>query len=97
MTRILAIVLVASAAFAFAAGAHATIPLVKSVHHVSAEPAFIQMPKDGGGLTLYNATGGVVARCDRKGDAFANCKLEPSVTLDDLMNAWVRAYQNLDK
>ena len=97
MTRFIAIALVASAAFAFAAGADPTNPLVKSVRDVSAEPAFIQMPKDGGGLTLYNAKGEVIARCDRKGDAFGNCKLEPGVTLDDVMNAWVRAYQGLDK
>lgn len=93
----IAIALVALPAFAFAAGADPTIPLVKPVHDVSAEPAFIQMPKDGGGLTLYNAKGEVVARCDKKGSAFGNCKLEPGVTLDDVMNAWVRAYQDLDK
>ena len=95
--RVTAIALVALAAFAFAASAEPTIPLVKPVHDAAAEPAFIKMPKDGGGLTLYNAKGEVVARCDPKGNTFANCKLEPGVTLDDVMNAWVRAYQDLGK
>lgn len=97
MIRFVAIALAASAAFAFAASAEPTIPLVKPLHNVSAEPTFIEMPKDGGGLTLYNTKGEIVARCDKKGDAFANCKLEPGVTIDDLMNAWVHAYQDLSK
>lgn len=97
MTRIFAIALVASLALASAASAKPTIPLFKPAHDVSAKPAFIEMPKDGGGLTLYNPKGAVVARCDKEGDSFANCKLEPGVTLDDLMNAWVRAYQDLGK
>lgn len=97
VTRIFAIALVASLALASGASAKPSIPLAKPVHNVSAEPAFIEMPKDGGGLTLYNPKGAVVARCDKKDNAFANCKLEPGVTLDDLMNAWVRAYQDLGK
>lgn len=93
MIRIIALALVASCAFAFAASAEPTIPLVRSAHNIAAEPTFIKMPKDGGGLTLYNPKGEVVARCDKEGDSFANCKLEPGITLDDVMNAWVRAYQ----
>ena len=93
----IAIALVATAAFAFAASAEPSIPLAKPVHDATAEPAFIQMPKDGGGLTLYNAKGEVVARCEQRGNTFANCKLEPGVTLDDVMNAWVRAYQDLGR
>jgi hypothetical protein len=93
----IAIALVALAAPAFAASAEPSIPQVKPVQAAAAEPAFIQMPKDGGGLTLYNAKGEVVARCEQRGNTFANCKLEPGVTLDDLMNAWVRAYQDLGK
>jgi hypothetical protein len=77
--------------------AHATIPIFKPVRSAVAEPVFLKMPEDGGGLTLYNAKGEVVARCDRKGDSFANCKMEPGVTLDDVMNAWVRAYQDPSK
>lgn len=95
--RLIAIALVALPAIAFAASAETTVPLVKPVQSVAAEPAFIQMPKDGGGLTLYNAKGEVVARCEQKGNTFTNCKLEPGVTLDDVMNAWVRAYQDLGK
>jgi hypothetical protein len=61
------------------------------------QPVFVQLPKDPGGLTLYNAKGEVVARCEGKEDVFSNCKMEPGVTFDDVMNAWVHAYQDLQK
>jgi hypothetical protein len=61
------------------------------------EPAFKEVPKSPTGLSLYNSKGEVVARCDKKGDDFGNCKMEPGYTLDDLMNAWVHAYQEMQK
>jgi hypothetical protein len=61
------------------------------------DPVFLTVPKPPEGLTLYNANGEVIARCGRKDDSFANCKMEPGVTLDDLMNAWVHAYQDMQK
>ncbi|HWG22081.1 MAG TPA: hypothetical protein VG225_16245 [Terracidiphilus sp.] len=61
------------------------------------EPAFKDVPKGPNGLSLYNAKGEVVARCEKKGDAFGNCKIEAGYTLDDLMNAWVHAYQEMQK
>jgi hypothetical protein len=61
------------------------------------EPAFKEVPKSPNGLTLYNAKGEVVARCDKKDDSFGNCKMEPGYSLDDLMNAWVHAYQAMQK
>lgn len=60
-------------------------------------PVFAEVPKAPDGLTLYNSKGEVVAKCGKKDDAFADCKLEPGVTLDDLMNAWVHAYQDMQK
>lgn len=60
-------------------------------------PALVEVPKSPNGLTLYNAKGEVVAKCERKDDAFGKCKLEPGVTLDDLMNAWVHAYLDVQK
>jgi hypothetical protein len=62
-----------------------------------AEPRFLSVPKPPEGLTLYNTKGEVVARCGRREDSFANCKMEPGVTLDDLMNAWVHAYEDAQK
>ena len=62
-----------------------------------AEPRFLSVPKAPEGLTLYNTKGEVVARCGRREDSFANCKMEPGVTLDDLMNAWVHAYEDAQK
>ena len=61
------------------------------------DPVFLSVPKPPEGLTLYNVSGEVIARCGRKDDSFANCKMEPGVTLDDLMNAWVHAYQDMQK
>jgi hypothetical protein len=62
------------------------------------QPAFLESPKaQPKGLTLYNPKGEIVAKCDKKNDEFANCKLGPGITLDDLMNAWVHAYQDAQK
>jgi hypothetical protein len=72
------------------------VPPVKAVSPVS-QPVFLTVPKPPEGLTLYNTNGEVIARCGKKDDSFANCKMEPGVTLDDLMNAWVHAYQDMQK
>jgi len=69
----------------------------RAVNPPKADPVFVEAPKPSDGLTLYNAKGEVVARCGRKDDSFSDCKMEPDVTLDDLMNAWVHAYQDLGK
>jgi hypothetical protein len=74
-----------------------------SIEHAKApalpvtKPALVETPQSASGLTLYNANGDVVARCDKKDDKFSNCKMEPGYTLDDLMNAWVHAYEDLAK
>lgn len=74
-----------------------TVQTAKVVNPPKADPAFLAVPKPPDGLTLYNAQGEVVARCGRKDDSFSNCKMEPGVSLDDLMNAWVHAYQDMQK
>ena len=61
------------------------------------KPVLVENPQNPNGLTLYNASGDVVARCDKKGDKFGDCKMEPGYNLDDLMNAWVHAYEDLAK
>ena len=61
------------------------------------QPKIVEAPKPPDGLTLYNAQGEVIARCGKKEDSFSNCKMEPGVSLDDLMNAWVHAYQEMEK
>lgn len=73
------------------------VQTAKAVNPPRAEPVFLAVPKPPEGLTLYNAKGEIVARCGRRDDSFANCKMEPGVTLDDLMNAWVHAYEDLQK
>jgi hypothetical protein len=86
-------------ALALAAAAAANLPSYRITQPVkaAAQPVFLQMPKDDGGLTLYNNQGQIVARCDKKDDSFANCKMEAGFTFDDVMNAWVHAYQDLQK
>jgi hypothetical protein len=90
-----------SSLFAFivlASFTHGTaVQTAKTVNPPKHDPVFLAVPQAPEGLTLYNAKGEVVARCGRKDDAFANCKMEPGVTLDDLMNAWVHAYQDMGK
>ena len=61
------------------------------------KPVFLDVPKGPNGLTLYNSKGEVVAKCGKKEDSFSGCKMEEGVTLDDLMNAWVHAYQETQK
>lgn len=70
---------------------------VKTFTTSTQKSGIVEAPKDSNGLTLYNAKGEVVARCEKTDDSFSNCKLEPGVTLDDVMNAWVHAYQDLEK
>ena len=79
--------------------AAANLPSVQMTQPVQAatQPVFVELPKTPGGLTLYNAKGEVVARCKGDSDVFSNCKMEPGVTFDDVMNAWVHAYQDLQK
>ena len=74
-----------------------SVQTAETVNPPKADPVFLAVPKPPEGLTLYNAQGEVVARCGRKDDSFSNCKMEPGVSLDDLMNAWVHAYQDVQK
>ena len=73
-----------------------------SVHAVNfaeppvTQPALVKVPKGPDSLTLYNVNGERVAQCDNKDDTFKNCKIEPGMTFDDVMNAWVHAYPARD-
>ncbi len=60
-------------------------------------PVFANTTNGTNGLTLYNEKGEVVARCGKKDETFRECKMEAGVTLDDLMNAWVHAYLDVQK
>jgi hypothetical protein len=91
MIAVLTIVLLASTV---------TLPSVsttKAANSSSTHPMFTDLPKGPNGLTLYNEKGEVVARCGKKEESFRDCKMEPGVTLDDLMNAWVHAYLEVQK
>jgi hypothetical protein len=76
------------------------LPSVRNTNAVQpsiTHPVFIEAPKSPNGLTLYNEKGEVVARCGKKDETFHDCKMESGVTLDDLMNAWVHAYLDVQK
>lgn len=73
------------------------VPIDRTITTAPTQPQLKEVPKGPNGLTLYNRKGEVVARCGKKDDAFADCKMEPDVTLDDLMNAWVHVYQDMQK
>ena len=68
-----------------------------AAHSSVTHPAFVDLPRDPKKLTLYNEKGEVVARCEKKGDTFQDCTMESGVTLDDLMNAWLHAYMDVQK
>jgi hypothetical protein len=70
---------------------------LKPVVNPVLRPQFQDVPKGPNGLTLYDEKGEVVARCDREDDLFGNCKIEPGFSLDDVMNAWVHAYKEMQK
>ena len=73
-------------------------PLVHTVNFTeppATQLALAKIPKGPNGLTLYNEKGERVAQCDKKGDAFSNCKVEAGFTFDDVMNAWVHALQDM--
>ncbi|MGA8087897.1 MAG: hypothetical protein WCA10_11350 [Terracidiphilus sp.] len=59
------------------------------------QPALVKIPKGPNSLTLYNVKGERVAECQKKDDAFSNCKVEPGFTFDDVMNAWVHAFEDM--
>ena len=81
----------------------ASAPNLPAVHNTEGanssitHPALVDIPKGPNGLTVYNEKGEVVARCEKKGETFQDCKMESGVTLDDLMNAWVHAYLQVQK
>jgi hypothetical protein len=73
-------------------------PLVHTVNFAAppvTQPALVKIPKGPISLTLYNEKGERVAQCDKKGDTFAHCRIERGMTFDDVMNAWVHAFQDM--
>lgn len=74
-------------------------PLVHTVNFAeppATQPRLVKAPKGPNRLTLYNEKGERVAQCDKSDDSFKNCKIEPGMTFDDVMNAWVHAFQDME-
>jgi hypothetical protein len=91
MSALSAFILLASVSTGTATG------YLKPLVTPATQPVFKEVPQGPNGLTLYDAKGEVVARCERKDDKFGSCKMEPGFSLDDLMNAWIHAYQDVQK
>ena len=73
-------------------------PLIHTVNLAErpvTQPALVEAPKGPDRLALYNEKGERVAKCDKKDGKFSNCKIEPGMTFDDVMNAWVHAFQDM--
>ena len=74
-----------------------------SIHNVNllerpaTQPALVEAPRSPDRLTLYNEKGERVAQCDKKDEKFSNCKMEPGMNFDDVMNAWVHAFQDMQE
>ena len=58
-------------------------------------PAIVEASKCPDLLTLFNAKCDRVAQCEKKDSNFSNCKMEPGMTFDDVMNAWAHAYEDV--
>lgn len=81
----------------FAATANGpTVHTVNLVEPPVTRPALSKIPKGPDSLTLFNAKGERVAECQKKDDTFKNCKIEPGMSFDDVMNAWVHAFQDME-
>ena len=91
MNSIVALLLLTSAA------SRPSVHNTKAANSSVTYPVFADMPQNPNGLTLYDQKGEVVAQCEKKDDTFSGCKMESNVTLDDLMNAWVHAYLDVQK
>jgi hypothetical protein len=61
-------------------------------------PSLVEVKPKPSSLTLYNEQGEQVAICTKTddGETFTDCKITVGYTLDDLMNAWVHAYEHKD-
>ena len=78
----------------------ANLPAVQNTDAANSSithPALVDVPKGPNRLTLYDEKGEAVARCEKKDGTFQDCKMEAGVSLDDLMNAWVHAYLQIQK
>ena len=77
-----------------------SIPVIAVVSHKRnpPEPMIYPVAKVPNGLNLYNPQGDIIVICDKEyaGDdlKLTHCRIEDDNTLDDVMNAWLRAYES---
>lgn len=77
-----------------------SLPLMAVVTHQrdkkEPQPSFAAAVPSSDSLILYDKDGTRVAFCHREpvSAMLQNCKVEPGETFDDVMNAWLRAYED---
>lgn len=75
-----------------------SVPVIAVVTHEQVErntPSFAAAVPSANALILYDREGSRVAYCDRepKRSLLQGCHVEAGFTFDDVMNAWLRAYE----
>ena len=77
-----------------------SVPLIAVVTHrqigSNGAPSFAAAVPMASALILYDVEGSRVAYCDRepKKSLLQGCHVQAGFTLDDVMNAWLRAYED---
>lgn len=86
------------AALVFLAVLFGSIPLIAVVSHKHAAPTpakFFDVERPAHSLALYDKDGNVVAYCSTaNGSLVGQCAIEDGYNLNDVMNAWLYAYED---
>ena len=83
----------------FAAAFLGSMPVIAVVTHHDTQhgqPSFAAAVPNAHDLILYDQDGDRVAYCEREPVTakLENCHVAPGSTFDDVMNAWLRAYED---
>lgn len=55
--------------------------------------AFFEIPRHPDSLALYDRDGNLIAYCATNDGSLGDCEIQDSYTLNDVMNAWLHAYE----
>ena len=81
----------------FAATFLGSIPAIVVTSHkyvAPTPPEFFATPRHPDSLALYDKEGNLVAFCGTNDGALGDCKIEDGFTVNDVMNAWMHAYED---
>lgn len=74
-----------------------TVPMIAVVSHKHTAPTvpeFFQPARNPDALALYDQAGNQIAYCESHEGHLGKCEIEDTYTLDDVMNAWLKAYED---